>query len=167
MQRMMEAATPSEQHAWLLEDVGNWKGTSKSWPAPGAEAFEEKAQFVVRSVLGGRFIETTHRCDMPDMPAFEAIVLTGYDNAAREFVTVWIDSFGTTMMTGTGARSADGKTLALTCTYFCPMRGKRTTLWQSFTRESKDRQTHRMWSEDMATGQKYLMAEGVYERQAG
>ncbi len=162
---MMEAMNPGPEHAWLAEDVGSWKGVSKSWPAPGAEAFTMPVEITVESKLGGRFVEWQYHAESAEMPVFDGLSLTGYDIAAREFQTTWIDSYGTTMMTGSGKRSADGNSIELVCGYFCPARQTRVTMWETFTRDTKDRQTHRLWANDMATGVKYLMMEAVYERQ--
>lgn len=166
MEKMMAAANPGPEHAWLLEDVGSWKGTSKSWPGVGAEPMSMPAAFTVTALLGGRFTSCRYTATSEGMPNFEGFAITGYDNAAREFQSMWIDTYGTTMMTGSGKRSADGRTIEMTFGFFCPVRGRRTTIWQQITRESPTRQSHRMWAEDLASGKKYLMMEASYERVA-
>lgn len=166
MEKMVAAANPGPEHAWLLEDVGDWKGTSRSWPSIGAEPMSMPAAFTVTSMLGGRFTSCRYTATSEGMPNFEGFAITGYDNAAREFQSVWIDTYGTTMMTGSGKRSADGRTIETTFGFFCPVRGRRTTIWQEITRESPTRQSHRMWAEDLASGKKYLMMEASYERVA-
>ena len=162
--RMMEAATPGEMHAFLAYDTGRWTGTSRSWPGIGAEPMTMPAEFTVRMVLGGRFSETTYSADMPGMGKFEGLAITGYDNGAGEYQCTWIDSFGTTMMTGTGKRLADGKSVETNFTYFCPIRGRRVPVRQVITHDSADQQTHRMWANDMATDNEYLMMEATYTR---
>lgn len=162
--RMMQAATPGEMHAFLAYDTGRWTGTSKSWPGIGAEPITMPAEFTVRMVLGGRFSETTYSADMPGVGKFEGIAITGYDNAAGEYQCTWIDSFGTTMMIGTGKRLADGKSVETNFTYFCPVRNRRVPVRQLITHDSEDRQTHRMWANDMATNAEYLMMEAAYTR---
>jgi len=164
MEKMMAAGNPGPEHAWLLEEVGNWKGTSKSWPGAGAEPMSMPAGFTVSAILGGRFTSCRYTATMEGMPDFEGLAITGYDIGAREFQTMWIDTYGTTMMTGSGQRSADGRSMSMTFTYFCPVRGCRATMWQEITRHSQSRQTHRMWAEDLATGAKYLMMEAEYDR---
>lgn len=166
MEQMMAAATPGPMQAWLLEDVGTWKGESRSWSAPGSEAYEMEASFTIVPRLGGRFTECNYESEYPGMPRFEGIAITGYDNAAGEFQAMWIDSYGTTMMTGTGKRSDDGRAIEMTYSFHCPVRHRRVLLWQEIVRESPDRQTHRMWSEAMSDGSKYLMMEAVYRRVA-
>lgn len=167
MEAVMAAAAPGEMHAWLLEDVGAWRGTSTSWPGEGADPIECAAAFTVESELGGRFIEIEYTSTVPGMPEFEGLAITGYDNAAGEFQSMWIDSYGTTMMTGTGKRSDDGRSLETSYRYHCPMRGRRVSMFQVITHESPDHQVHRMWAEDMATGRMYLMMEASYDRVDG
>jgi hypothetical protein len=164
MQKMMTAANPGPEHAWLHEDVGSWRGTSKSWASAGGESMSMPAGFTVDTLLGGRFTSCRYAAKSEGMPDFEGFSITGYDLAARQFQTMWIDTYGTTMVTGSGQRSADGRTLTMTLTYFCPVRDRQATMWQEITRESPTRQTHRMWAEDLASGAKYLMMEAVYER---
>jgi len=166
MQKMMAAANPGPEHAWLHEDVGSWSGTSKSWASAGGESMSMPAGFTVDTLLGGRFTSCRYAAKSEGMPDFEGFSITGYDLAAREFQTMWIDTYGTTMMTGSGKRSADGRTIEMTFGFFCPVRGRRTTIWQQITRESPTRQSHRMWAEDLASGKKYLMMEASYERDA-
>jgi len=162
--RMMEAATPGEMHEFLAYDTGRWTGTSRSWPGIGAEPMTMPAEFTVRMVLGGRFSETTYSADMPGMGKFEGLAITGYDNGAGEYQCTWIDSFGTTMMIGTGRPLADGKSVQTDFTYFCPVRGRRVPVRQIITHDSADRQTHRMWASDISTDAEYLMMEAVYTR---
>lgn len=164
MDKMMAAGNPGPEHAWLLEDAGSWKGDSKSWPGIGAEPVVMPSDFRIEPMLGGRFSACRYHATMEGMPDFEGLAITGFDMASRKFETMWIDSYGTTMMTGSGHRSADGRSLETTFTYFCPVRERRATMWQTITRESPSRQRHRMWAEDLATGAKYLMMDATYER---
>lgn len=165
MDAMMKAATPSPMHAWLLEDVGHWTGSCTSWPSAAAEPMHTRADFVVEGKLGGRFVQTLHTSEMPEgIDPFEGIALTGFDNAAGQFESTWIDCFGTAMMTGVGTRSADGRTLDMRSSYYCPIRRCRTPIRHTITRDSANTQTHRMWSNDFATGKEYLMMEAVYTR---
>ena len=68
------------------------------------------------------------------------------------------------MMTGSGKRLADGKSVQTDFTYFCPIRGRRTPVRQVITHDSADQQTHRMWVQDLATDAEYMMMEAVYTR---
>jgi len=161
---MMAAAEPGPMHQWLAQDVGRWTGNSKSWPGAGSEPMVMPAEFSVRMLLGGRFSETTYSADMPGMGKFEGLALTGYDTAAGEFQCTWVDTFGTTMMTGSGQRLADGKSVETNFTFYCPVRRCKVGMRQIVTRDSNDQQTHRMWTADMESGQEYLMMEAVYTR---
>lgn len=170
MARMAAAAEPGPMHAWLLEDVGAWKGESTSWPGIGAEPIVMPASFTVEPMLGGRFAacrssaQGDGAADGAGMPDYDGLAITGYDNAAGEFQSMWIDTYGTTMMTGSGTRSSDGRTLSMCYGYFCPIRGRRAPMWQEIVRESPTRQVHRLWAEDLASGTKYQVMEAVYER---
>lgn len=166
MRRSADAAEPGEMHARLMTDVGRWKGTSRSWPSLGAEPMDVPTALTIRPILGGRFIETEFDAEIPGLGHYDGILITGYDNAAGEFQSTWVDSVGTTMMTGAGELSDDGRSIGIEFTYFCPVRMRRIGLWQVITRNSADQRTHRMWGLDIATGKEYLMMEAVYTRVA-
>ena len=166
MEAAQAAATPGANHAWLMDGLGDWKGTSESWMSPGATATKVDARYTVTSMLGGRFTETRYFSEMPGMGPFEGYCLMGYDNGAREFQAAWVDSYGTAMMTGSGRLSGDGTTIEMDFSYFCPIRKQRTPMWQTVTRVGKDREVHRMWGLDMATGAKYLLMQGEFSRVA-
>lgn len=166
MRRSTTAAEPGEMHARLMADVGSWTGTSRSWPSPGAEPMDVPTELTTRPILGGRFIETVLDAEIPGLGHYDGMLVTGYDNAAGEFQSIWIDSVGTTMMTGSGELSDDGRSIGIEFTYFCPVRMRPTRMRQVITQDSDNQRTHRMWGLDIATDREYLMMEAVYTRVA-
>ena len=105
MAKMMEYATPGAPHADLQKLVGDWsvKGTNHFGPEP--EAFTASSTFT--SLLGGRFVQEDYRGDFMGQP-FNGLLIQGYDNFQQQYMSVWMDSMGTYMMTMTGKRNADG-----------------------------------------------------------
>jgi hypothetical protein len=125
METYMKAATPGPMHAKLQESVGTWKGSVKMWHEPNTPAQESECTTSIMSMMDGRFIHGEVDGNMMGMP-FTGAFLNGYDNVSKKFQMVWVDNFGTGMMTGTGDLSADGKTLNWTMKWNDPMRGEIT-----------------------------------------
>jgi hypothetical protein len=94
---MMELAKVGPHHQRFQAMVGQWTtkstytptGTDKPVTSDGTAAFE--------LLMGGRFLQQTFRGEFHGMP-FEGLGLSGYDNAQKKYVGIWIDNFGTGMM---------------------------------------------------------------------
>lgn len=146
---MMEAwaklATPGDAHKMLASTVGTWDTTIKSWWQPGAPAMESKGTAENRMVLGGRFLEGRFNGTMMNMP-FEGLGYTGYDNYKKQYVSTWMDSMGTGIMTSLGKGDASGKVVTFTGEMDDPMEGKAKPFKNTFTFVDNDHHTFEMWS---------------------
>ena len=94
----MEYMTPGEIHKMLATTQGDWKGQVSVWMQPGAPPTTSVATAKNEMIMGGRYLQSTHKGEFFGMP-FEGIGITAYDNAAKKFVTTWIDNMGTGVMT--------------------------------------------------------------------
>ena len=112
MEAYMKLITPGPQHEQLAKLAGEWEATQTLWMAPGAPAVEAKATAKFRMIMGGRFLVQTYKSEIPGMGVFTGRGTTGYDNAAKEYVQTWLDSFNTGIMTSRG-KEADDKTIEL------------------------------------------------------
>ncbi len=118
-QAAMEAlAAPGEMHAWLATHVGTYDMDIKTMDPEGKPA-AAKATATISMVLGGRFQEQRLTGTFMGKP-YEGYGLTGYDNLKKEFVNYWFDTMGTAPSVARGARSADGKSLAMTGSWDMP-----------------------------------------------
>jgi hypothetical protein len=106
MQKWMEYATPGEPHAKLAERAGEWTFTTRMWQHPGAEPEESAGTATTEMILGGRYLVDKTKGTAMGMP-FEGLGITGYDNLNKELVGVWVDSFGTGIMTSRGSCNED------------------------------------------------------------
>ena len=61
----------------------------------------------VTSIMDGRFIKVEVKGDMPGMGPYHGVGVYGYDNAAKKFVSSWIDNHSTGIMQGEGELSKD------------------------------------------------------------
>jgi len=112
MQKWMAFMTPGEPHAKLAERAGSWTFTTKMWQQPGAPPEESTGTSKSEMILGGRYLMDKAEGTAMGMP-FQGMGITGYDNLNDRLVGIWVDSFGTGIMTSTGTCNADWSI----CTY--------------------------------------------------
>ena len=101
MKKWMDYMTPGDMQKMLSKGVGNWKVKTTFWMAPGQEPMVSEATAVSEMILGGRYLQTKINGNMMGMP-FEGMSLEAYDNAAKVFISTWIDNMGTGVMYMTG-----------------------------------------------------------------
>jgi hypothetical protein len=123
---VMKLAAPGPNHEMLKSWAGSWKARTKSWMGPGEPQVTEGS--VERSViLGGRYLKEEYTGMFNGMP-FQGLGLTGYDNISKEFVSTWVDSFGTGIMRSRGRVDSTGKMLTWSATSNDPITKKEVTM---------------------------------------
>ena len=122
MEAFAKAAEPGEMHKFLASLAGTWAVESKAWMGPG-EPHTSKATEVATMIFGGRYLLEEFKGEFAGT-TFEGKGITGYDNTAKQFQSVWIDSMSTGVGVGTGSLDASGKVLTSTMSYTDPMTGK-------------------------------------------
>jgi hypothetical protein len=163
MEAWQKSMTPGPAHKDFADLVGKWKMTSRSWMAPGAPPDVSIGTTEFTLILGGRFVRQDAKATMMGLP-FDGIGLTGYDNTAKQYQAIWIDSMGTGMTYFTGQADASGKVVTYHGTMFDPATGKPTKLRSVATILSKDRSMFEMYT-PLPDGTEFKMMEIVYERQ--
>lgn len=120
MQQMMALIQPGERHQGMARNVGEWKTTMKMWEGPGDPIVQE-GTMSCEMVLGGRYLISRHRAEYRGMP-FEGMGIDAYDNAKKQYVSLWLDNFGTGVMQLTGQPAKDGNGVDYVGTMYDPMR---------------------------------------------
>ena len=159
MQAMMAAGTPGKMQELLTSEAGEWEGKSTTWMPPGppeAMPMTSDVRCTIKPLLGGRYTQVEVSGEMPGMGPYSGMGIYGYDNVAQKFVSTWIDSFSTGMMTGDGELSADGKTLTWNFSFHCPIAKKPVTMRQTET-VGGDKKTLEMFGPDPKTGKVHQM----------
>ncbi len=162
MKKVLEMAAPGWEHEKLASVVGMWDATTKYWPAPGAPAQESKATCRYRSVLGGRFVQQDYRGTYMNIP-YRGMGLMGYDKLKKEYVSVWVDSMGTGMMTQTGTLKDKGQSIIFTGEATDPMTGQKKKYYSVIRIESPEKHVHEMYVEG-PDGNEVKMLEITYTR---
>ena len=158
---MVKLATPGKHHEILSQSVGTWKTHMKSYMDPSAPPVEYDGKVVVESVLDGRFVRQTYHAMMMGNK-FTGIGLAGYDNAKNEYVSTWIDNFGTSITQGKGTYDATKKTLTTKGMMFDPSMGKDVPYKSVQTFIGKNTMSLNMYM--VVDGKQVLLFEMTYTR---
>ncbi|MCI0358998.1 MAG: DUF1579 domain-containing protein [Planctomycetaceae bacterium] len=151
------AATPGTMHARLKEDVGVWNGKNTMWMAPGAPPVESESTTTVTALLDGRFTRGEIKGEVPGMGPYNGLMLAGYDNITQKFVSTWVDNMSTSIASGEGELSKDGKTLTWTFTCNCPLTKKPVAMRQIETVTGPGTKTIEMFGAEPKSGKEYKM----------
>lgn len=104
-------AAPGEHHAKLDKSVGNWTAKTSFIMDPSQPPTEGEGTMKSQWVLGKRFVKSDfHMKDMMGME-FEGLAYAGYDNIKGEYISTWMDTFGTGILMMSGEH--DGKTATM------------------------------------------------------
>jgi hypothetical protein len=101
-------------------------------------------------VLGGRYLKSTFKGNMMGMP-FEGMGLDGYDNATKEYISIWTDNMGTGIMYMKGKWDDDSKTVVYLGNVVNPMTGKEEKSKTVFKKTDDD---HMLMTSYMFAGDK-------------
>lgn len=163
MEKMKALTSPTEAHKALEPFVGKWTYTGKFWMTPDAPAQDMTGATENTLIYGGRFLKQT--IEGPWMgETFEGLGFTGFDNIKGEYVSTWIDSMGTGIMTVTGQYDAATKTLNQSGANSCPLTGEKARPGRSeWTVVDPDHNTYTsyMFGPD---GKEFKMMEISYTR---
>jgi hypothetical protein len=167
VQACMVAATPGKMHEHLAQNIGEWQGRNTAWMYPGAEPVKSESTVKISPMLDGRYIRCEMSGDWPGMGPYNGFALYGFDNVAQQFVATWIDNCGTGMAIGTGALSADGKTLTWNFTFNCPLTGKPAPLREVQTTTGPHSKTVEVFANDPKSGKEFKMMQIELTRKPG
>lgn len=121
MKKWQDYMTPGPVHQQFAKAVGNWKVVVTTFM--GGQESKSEGSASCEMLLGGRYLKSSFKGNMMGMP-FEGMGLDAYDNATKEYINVWIDSFGTGVMNLKGKMDEKTKEIIYTGTIVDPMTGK-------------------------------------------
>lgn len=110
MAAMMKHAAVGPEHKVLDQLVGKWTYTAEMWMDPSKPPETMSGTTERTFILGGRFLQDKISGTAMGAP-FEGLGYTGYDNAKKKYVGMWLDSWSTSIMTSEGDYDAKTKTL--------------------------------------------------------
>lgn len=165
MAAWMAMSMPGEYHKHLEPTVGHFKHEVK-WRM-GAEAPWTSSEGTTERkwIMGGRFIEETAKSDMGGM-MFEGLGLFGYDNGQKCYISMWLDSMGTGLMTSKGQCDASGKVFTLFGDMYDPMTRQNKTVKTIFRIINNDKYVLEMFDTN-DTGKEFMSMTISYTRRKG
>jgi hypothetical protein len=125
MKQMMELSKLNDNHKLLASTAGTWSYTVKMYMDPSGKPTESTGTAKRESIMDGRYVtgDYTGKFKMPGADGkvqemnFHGMSMDGYDNVKKKFVSGWVDSMGTGIMTMDGTYDAATKTFTYTGEY--------------------------------------------------
>jgi hypothetical protein len=121
MKKWQEYMTPGAAHQEFAKAVGNWTAVVKTFM--GGQETKSEGTSSGEMILGGRYLKSTFKGNMMGMP-FEGMSLEAFDNSTKEYISIWIDSFGTGVMNLKGKMNETTKEIIYTGPMVDPVLGK-------------------------------------------
>ena len=165
MAAWLALAVPGEHHKHLQPTIGHFKHEVKWRMAEEAPWNTSEGTTDRKWIMGNRFIEETVKGDM-DGKMFEGLGLLGYDNAQKFYVSMWLDSMGTGLMTSKGHCDASGKVFTLFGDMYDPMTRQNKTVKTILRIINNDKFVLEMFDTD-DTGKEFMSMTISYTRRTG
>ena len=108
MRRWEETLPLNEHHAKLAPLVGEWDVESRTSMAPGAPATKGSAK--ITWLMEGRWLLLEQEDAAMGVP-MRTVSITGYDNFKLKYVSTFVNSYTTAMLSAEGAFDKDNKSL--------------------------------------------------------
>ena len=106
MMEMMKLGQPGEHHEYLNHMVGDWDAHAEFY-GPDGSVMAGDGTMTAQWVLDGRYVQGNF--DLPDFMGapFHGISYNGYDNFKQQYVSVWMDSMSTAIVSHTSTVEGD------------------------------------------------------------
>ncbi|MCL4547339.1 MAG: DUF1579 domain-containing protein [Bacteroidetes bacterium] len=122
MKKWQEYMTPGPAQQSFAKMAGAWKAEVTIFDPSGKE-MKSDGTADYEMILGGRYLKSNFKGTMMGMP-MEGMGLDAYDNATKEYISVWIDNFGTGVIYMKGKWEDATQTIVYQGSATDPMTGK-------------------------------------------
>jgi len=137
MEMFEKLSRPGEFHKILEDFVGTWNSTVKMWMDPSAPPTVSKGTATNKLIFDGRFLYGEYLGEFMGSP-FKGINIMGYDNAKKEFFSIWIDNTTTGLLSSTGSYDPQEKKFYFEAVAFDPISGQTLEMREESYFASKD-----------------------------
>lgn len=121
MKKWQEYMTPGPVHQQFAKMAGNW--TAAVTQSMGGQESKSEGTATYEMVLGGRYLHSSFKGTVMGMP-LEGMGLDAYDNATKEYISLWVDNMGTGVMYMKGKMDDETKLITYWGSMVDPMTGK-------------------------------------------
>lgn len=153
-----KAVTAGEMHKHLARMAGDWTFTNRMWLAPGQPPQEWSGTMHAETVLGGRYVQSIWKGSFMGQE-YEGRGMEGYDNAAQQYVSSWVDNMAGSIVLSTGTCVDGGRKCTTTPTTGGPSTMKTVVSWIDDNNFKSE-----MYMKDPTSGQQSRMMEIVAKR---
>jgi hypothetical protein len=147
MKVWMDYMTPGQVHQAMASFAG--------------EPMVSEGSCKMEMLLGGRYLKSTHIGTYMGMP-FEGFSIEGFDKATNMFNYVWVDNFGTGMMTMKGTYDDATKSVTYKGTMVDPVQKKEVPVKEVVTVGDPNKVVMEMFSE--VEGKEFKSMEMIFTR---
>lgn len=133
-----QLARPSAAHALLDVFVGTWSVEGKFDTGPGEPPATATGTMTTTWTLGKRWLRQEYSGNMPALGAFSGIGYLGFDNAQQRFISTWMDTLSTSVITSAGTFNNSTGVFTLVGQFAAPG-GQMFSQKQVVTVQSRDR----------------------------
>jgi hypothetical protein len=126
-------AQPGEGHKALETLVGNWTAEIRCWMEPGGEPMVSKGKARTTWILNRRFVLQDFHGELAG-ESFQGLGITGYDNARKQYQSVWLDDMNTFMFISQGDSQDASKVFTFSGKMDCPQTGEKDKLMKQVIR---------------------------------
>jgi Protein of unknown function (DUF1579) len=125
--KIIESGRPSGEKNFVLAKLtGEWHSKTALWAVPGAAPKWTKGVVRNEMTLDDRFLSSSFVGEL-DVGGNDAMIkgqgLIGYDNAKKDFTSVWVDTLSTSLMTGSGKYDPKTRSIVETGQFTNPLTG--------------------------------------------
>ena len=161
----MEWATlsrPGPSHKLLEMFAGEWDSEISFRSGPNDERQVSSGASNIHWVLGNRFLQEDFEGEAAG-EKFQGMGLMGYDNGARQFKMVWIDSLNTALAVSAGRYNPERNVFEMTSDVYDPLLGAVKTVKSVLHVKSPDKYEFSM-VDTAPDGREFTSLEMVYTR---
>lgn len=162
MEKWEESMKPGPMHKSMEKFVGEWTTASKMFMDPGAPPMESAGSAKFHMAMSGRFLVQEFKGDMMGMP-YEGMGYTGFDNNRKMFVSNWMDSTSTGIMSMKGSLDQTGKIMTQFGEMDEPMSGEMGKVIRSQTTWVDDN-TFKFTMAEVMYGEPFVVMEITYTK---
>lgn len=158
---ILDLTQPGPEHSQLMKWVGTWDVAFTQWTSATEPEKQARGNSHITSLYNGRYIHEEYVSDFAGKQ-FMGSGNTGYDRAAKHFVTTWCDNMGTGIAHLTGTATREGQEITYHGTMVCAQTRSEVHLRHVVVWDSNDRFTVAMFNR--SEGQERKVMELVYSR---
>jgi hypothetical protein len=162
MEMMEKLMKPGEFHELLKDFVGSWTADVKMWMEPNSPPVITKGLATFKLIFDGRFLYGDFLGEFMGTP-FKGINIMGYDNAKKEFFSIWFDNSNTGLLSSTGTYDPESKKFRFRSETFDPVSGQMLKMREEAYFASKDEYISITWAKS-PEGEEFKNMEMKYTR---